>query len=46
MQAHESTTKKIELDCELSGEITINIAKHLVSSENVLGVVLEIKDGN
>ena len=46
VQAHESTTKEIKLDCELSGEIAINIAKHLVSSENILGVVFEIKDGD
>ena len=44
MQSHEGTSEQVELDGEFSCDISIDLAEHLVSGENILWVVLEVKD--
>lgn len=46
VEAHKCTSKKVELHCKLSRKVAVNAGKHLVRSEDVFGVVLEIKNGN
>jgi len=44
MQGHKGTSEQVELDGEFSSNISIDLTKHLVSGENILWVVLEVKD--
>ena len=44
VQSHQRASEQVELHCEFSGNVSINISKHLVCSENILRVVLEIKN--
>lgn len=46
MESHERTTEEIELHSELSREVAIDHAEHLVRREYVLGVILEVKDAH
>ena len=44
METNQCSAKQIELHGELGRETAINLTEHLVSSEDVLWVVLEVKD--
>jgi len=44
MQGNQSTSKQVELDRELGCQRSIHIGKHLMSSQEVLGIVLEVVD--
>ena len=44
VQTSKGTAEQIELHCEFSGEIAINLSNHLVSSKNILRISLEIKN--
>jgi len=46
VEACECATKQVELDCELSGQVSVDVTKHLVGGENVLWICLEIEDRN
>lgn len=44
VQTSKGTAKQVELHGELCGEISVDLAHHFVSSENVLGVSFKIED--
>ena len=44
VQSHETAAEKIELDGKLRCKVSIDQAQHLVRSENILWVVLKVKD--
>lgn len=44
VQCHEGATEEVVLDCELGDEGGIGQTKHLVGSEKVLGIIIEIED--
>ena len=46
VKSHQRATEQVELDCEFSGQVTINGSEHLMSSEDVLHIILEIEDGH
>ncbi len=46
VKIHECAAEQVELNGELGGEVSIDLAEHLVSCKDVLGVVFEIKNGD
>jgi hypothetical protein len=46
VESHESTAKKVELDCELGAEVSIQKCELLMGSEDILWVIFEVKDGD
>ena len=44
VESHEGAAKEVELDGELGGEVSVDLSEHLVGGEDVLRVVLEVKD--
>jgi hypothetical protein len=44
VKRREGSTEEVELHGKFSGEIAVDKAQKLMSSENVLGVILKIKD--
>lgn len=44
VEARQRAAKKIELDCELGDEGAVDLTKHLMGCENVMGISLKVKN--
>jgi len=44
MQSHQGASEQVELHCEFGGNVSVYITKHLMGSEDILRIVLEVKN--
>jgi hypothetical protein len=42
VEAHHGASEEVKLDCELSGHVSVDLGQHLVASQEVLSIILEV----